>query len=158
MQYLTRVILSGLSPRSMVQSRKIGIALFLIALVAVALLAVILSRQLISSERTMQEELGLKPLHAIDDDGSVWIIEPAAAQPFAHLREGQADPGLPLMVRTEVQRQNAGEISIGLVIEGRAGERYLPGISKNGVRLPAPAFMLVNEAGRVMHADQFKYG
>ena len=158
MQYLTRVILSGLSPRSLVHSRRGRVVLVLLALAAAALLAVLAVARRNSSGRSMQEELGLRPLRATDANRSIWLIEPAAAQPFARLRERQAEPGPPLLVRTEVQRPSAQEVLIGLTIEGQAGERYLPGISKNGIRLPAPAFTLVNEAGRVIHKDQFQYG
>jgi hypothetical protein len=158
MQYLTRVILSGLSPRSLVQSQKTRIALVLLTIIVAVLLAVRAVPRLTSGGHPIQKELGLKPLRATDENGGVWVMEPAAAQPFARLREKQAKPGPPLLVRTEVQRTSAEEISIGLLLEGQAGERYLPGISRDGVRLPAPAFTVVNEAGQVIHKDQFKYG
>lgn len=158
MQYLARVILSSFLPRSIVQSRRGRIALAVAGAAVVTLLALMLVRRLDFGGPSVPEELGLRPLQATDKRGDKWVIEPAVAQPFARLRAGRIEPGPPLIVRTDVQRQGAGEVSIGLTIEGRAGERYRPDLSRNGSSLPAPEFTIVNEAGQVIHQDRFKFG
>lgn len=158
MQYLARVILSSFLPRSIGQSRRGRIALAVAGAAVVTLLALMLVRRLDFAGPSVPEELGLRPLQATDERGDKWVIEPAVAQPFARLRAGRTEPGPPLIVRTDVQRQAPGEVSVGLTIEGRAGERYRPDIGRNGAPLPAPELTIVNEAGQVIHQDKFKYG
>jgi hypothetical protein len=158
MQYLARVILSSFLPRSIVQSRSGKIILAVTGAALVAVPALILVRRLDFAGPSVAEELGIKPLRATDERGDKWVIEPAVAQPFARLRAGRAKPGPPLTVRPDVQHRGAGEVSIGLTIVGRAGEKYRPDLSRNGSPLPAPELTIINGMGKVIHKDQFKFG
>jgi len=117
-----------------------------------------LARRLDFAGPSVAEELGLKPLRATDEHGDKWVIEPAVAQPFAQLRASRIEPGPPLIIRTDVQHRGAGEVSIGLTIEGQAGEQYRPDLSKNGSPLPAPELTIMDEAGKLMHKDKFQFG
>jgi len=65
--------------------------------------------------------------------------------------------GPPLTVKTDVTTKDEG-VSIGLSIFGKAGERYNPGVQKNGERQPAPELKIVDEAGKVLATGNFAYG
>jgi hypothetical protein len=65
--------------------------------------------------------------------------------------------GPPLTVRTDVAAKDEG-VSVGLSIFGQAGERYHPGVQKNGERQPAPELKIVDEAGKVLATGNFAYG
>lgn len=158
MQYLTRAILSSFLPRSLVQSRRGKVVLAVVGVAAAVLLVLVFFRLLHSSEPSVQDELGLQPLVSTDKSGAKWVIEPTAAQPFARLRESRIELGLPLAVRIDMRRDSSDRVSVGLIIEGRAGERYSPQISRNGERLPAPEFTVVDEAGQEVFKGRFKYG
>ncbi len=158
MQYLTRAILSSFLPRSLAESRGAKVVLAVVGVAAAVLLILVFLRLLRSSRPSVQHELGLQSLVATDRRGAKWVIEPTAAQPFARLRESRIGPGLPLTLRTDMRRDSTDRVSIGLIIEGRAGERYSPQISRNGERLPAPEFTVVDEAGQAAFKGRFKYG
>ena len=65
--------------------------------------------------------------------------------------------GSPLNVKTEVE--SAGrQVSIGLSITGQSGERYNPGVMKNGSALEAPKLQIIDEAGNVLASGKFEYG
>jgi hypothetical protein len=67
--------------------------------------------------------------------------------------------GPPLVAKAEA-RQGApgGPVEIGLALEGQAGERYAPGVTKNGVRVPPPKYRILDEAGKVVAQGNFEYG
>jgi len=65
--------------------------------------------------------------------------------------------GPPLTVKTDVATKDEG-VSIGLSIFGQAGERYHPGVQKNGQRQPAPELKIVDEAGKMLATGNFAYG
>ena len=98
---------------------------------------------------SMQPSFG--PLRQVDEDGNTWGLDPAGTGRSAE----QAGP--PLVVKTDVY-PGGRAVSIGLVLEGQAGERYRPVVTKNRVRLPAPRLRIVNEAGQVIVDDSFRYG
>ena len=78
-------------------------------------------------------------------------------QSISSLKENSSKSGPPLLVRTDVQIKGR-DVSIGLVVEGQAGEKYAGGIRKNGQSLPPPFFNIVDEAGKVLASGRFKYG
>jgi hypothetical protein len=158
MRSLTSAILSSFLPRSLLESRGAKVVLTVAGAAVTVLLVVMILRLLRPSAPSVPDDLGLQPLYATDENGARWVIEPTAAQPFARLQESRAAVGLPLTVRADVRRDRADQVSVGLVIEGRAGERYSPQVSKNGRRLPAPELTLVDEAGRAVFKGKFKYG
>ena len=156
MQYLTRVILSNLLPRSTMESPRFKVALALLG--AAAILLVVILWRVSRPSPSVYDELGLSSLRATDTRGDRWTLAPMAGQPFARLRESQAEFGPPLVVRPDVRRQSAEAVSIGLTIEGRAGERYNPDIRRNDTQLPAPEFTIVNEMGNTLFKGKFEYG
>lgn len=158
MQYLTRAILSSFLPRSLAESRGAKIVLAVVGTAVAVLVVLVFFRFLHSPEPSVPNELGLQSLVATDKNGAKWVIEPAAAQPFARLRESGVEPGLPLAIRTDMRRDGSDRVSVGLTLEGRAGERYSPQVSKDGERLAAPEFTVVDEAGQTAFKGRFEYG
>jgi hypothetical protein len=65
--------------------------------------------------------------------------------------------GPPLFLRTEV-KPTGRQVSIGLSITGKSGERYNPGVMKNGKALEAPKLQIIDEAGNVLASGKFEYG
>jgi hypothetical protein len=61
-------------------------------------------------------------------------------------------------VKTDVQKVADRERSIGLILEGQAGEQYRAAVTKNGTTQSAPRLRIVNEAGQVVVEDSFRYG
>lgn len=158
MRYLTRVILSSFLPRVTIRPRRLKATLVIAGAIILIVPAAVVLRRLDGRGPAIYDELGLKPLRATDREGNKWLIEPAAGQPFARLRESQIPPGVPVIVRADVRREAPDMASIGLTLEGKAGERYNPEIKRNGVRLPAPGFAVVNEAGNTLLEGKFAYG
>ncbi len=67
--------------------------------------------------------------------------------------------GPPLTVKTEVTNyEGMPEVSIGLVLEGQAGEQYSPGATRNGSTVPAPELKILDEGGKVLLSSRFEYG
>ncbi len=67
--------------------------------------------------------------------------------------------GPPLKVTTEVQSfPGIPQIQIGLAVRGGADEGYSPGGEKNGRRMPAPNFEILDEKGQVLTSSKFEYG
>ncbi len=93
-----------------------------------------------------------QPLRQTDEKGATWVLALAGGQSLA------AQAGPPIVVKTDVRRVNKYERSIGLILQGRAGEVYRPGVTINGDRVPAPAFRIVDEAGQVLVRGNFNYG
>jgi len=91
-------------------------------------------------------------LRRTDEKGDTWVLESAGG-----LSPG-APAGPPIVVKTDAYRVSERETSIGLILQGQAGEVYRPGAAKNGARVPAPAFRIVNEAGQVIAQGNFSYG
>ena len=66
-------------------------------------------------------------------------------------------PGVPLSVKADVQG-GAQQKTIGLIIEGAAGEVYQPGVTKNGAVSPPPKFTVLDESGATIGSGSFEYG
>ena len=62
------------------------------------------------------------------------------------------------MVRTNVRKISNSQYSIGITVEGQAGEKYIGGAVKNGKREPEPEFIIVNEKARILGMGKFEYG
>ena len=104
-----------------------------------------------SPPRVSSMESPAGPLRQTDENGGTWSMDLAGTG-----RSGEP-AGPPIVVKADVYRSGR-EVSIGLVLEGRAGERYRPVVTKNGTQLPAPKLRIVNEAGQVIVDDSFQYG
>ena len=94
-------------------------------------------------------------LAASDDNGDTWTLGLKGVPPRPP--EDGTKPGAPLCVKADVNGSGRS-ISIGLIIEGQAGEVYEPGAAKNGQRRPAPKFTVLDESGTVLGSGSFEYG
>lgn len=109
-----------------------------------------------SSKMSLMEELGLGPLTK-KQDGDRWVIPLISGQPLAPIKESALKPGLPITVTPDV-RVTDKTLSIGLDAKGQAGEKYIPGVAKNGKWQEAPTFEVVDQSGKVLGSGQFEYG
>ncbi len=101
------------------------------------------------------QEIVFSSLAVKDSSGDDWHLALAGVPPQA--RDSGKKPGAPLSVKADVQGHGQS-ISIGLIIEGQAGEMYGPGAAKNGRKRPAPKFTVFDEAGTVLGSGSFEYG
>ena len=101
------------------------------------------------------QQITFSSLASTDDQGDKWTLGLAGVPPQA--RDGATGPGVPLSVKADVQGSGRS-ISIGLIIEGQAGEVYEPGAAKNGRKRPAPRFKVFDETGKVLGSGSFEYG
>ncbi|MHC4439654.1 MAG: hypothetical protein ACYS3S_20035 [Planctomycetota bacterium] len=109
------------------------------------------------SPASSRQQLGLSSLSETDENGDKWVLDLAKGQSISSLKDSAAKTGPPLLVKTNVQIKGR-DVSIGLVVEGQAGEKYVGGVQKNGQWQPPPAFAIVNEAGKTLASGRFKYG
>jgi hypothetical protein len=126
------------------------------AVVAVVVIGALL-RGIFSSPASSRQKLGLSSLSSTDENGDKWVLDLIKGQSLAGLKDSSAKPGPPLLVKTDVQISGRN-VSIGLIVEGQVGEKYAGGVQKNGQWQPAPAFNIVNEAGKILASGRFKYG
>lgn len=99
----------------------------------------------------------VKALTTQDSQGNKWVLEPIKGQPMSKFADMGSGPGEPLRVEADVQNEGR-EVSIGLVVAGKAGEKYVGGALKNNVRQPAPTFEIVDENKKVLESGAFEYG
>ena len=157
MKEIISAIISKFSNDYRESSQKTKIVL--IASVAAALVLVIgvSFRSCRVSSTSYQRQLGLSSLSVTDENGDKWVLELAKGQALSGLKSNGAKPGPPLVVKTDVQTGGL-EVSIGLVVEGQAGEKYVGGVKKNERWQPPPRFKIVDKAGKVLTTGAFKYG
>ncbi|MHC4117956.1 MAG: hypothetical protein ACYSWO_10660 [Planctomycetota bacterium] len=134
------------------QKRK-NILIVLAVLVTVVALGTLLRGFLSSSSL----RFGLASLSMADANGDKWVLEPAKGQSFSRIKGSDKEPGPPLLIKTDV-RIRRSIASIGLVVEGQAGEKYVGGARKNGRLQPPPRLAIVDEAGKTLASGAFKYG
>jgi len=132
----------------------------IIVIISIAVVSVVgigaLLRGVFSSPKTSRRQMGLSALSMTDANGDKWVLDLAKGQSASGLKDG-AKPGPPLLVKTDVQIRGRN-VSIGLIVEGQAGEKYAGGVQKNKRWQPAPGFKIVNEAGKTLTTGRFKYG
>jgi len=126
-----------------------------IAVVSVVVIGALL-RGVFSSSITPRQQMGLSALSMTDANGDKWLLDLAKGQSVSSLKDG-AKTGPPLLVKTDIQISGRN-VSIGLIVEGQAGEKYAGGVQKNKKWQPAPGFKIVNEAGKTLTTGRFKYG
>ncbi len=140
--------------------------LLLAGLLGIALLAILLFKSLVGTPPSgfqtaspqMGGQLGRQPsLARTDTSGVTWGLDPSGGALVSTEPNGPK-AGPPILVKTDVQKVAEREMSIGLVLEGQAGEQYRPVVKKNGTPLAAPRLKIVNEAGQVVGEDSFRYG
>jgi len=93
-------------------------------------------------------------LTAQDASGAKWML---SVKMGPSQTADEAKPGAPISVKADVQGQGPSK-TIGLLIEGAAGEIYQPTVVKNGAILPAPTFTVLDESGAAIGAGAFEYG
>lgn len=157
MKEIISAIISKLSDDYRESSQKTKI--ILIASVAAALIVVVgvSFRSCRSSSTSLRRQLGLSSLSVTDENGDRWVLDLAKGQSLSGLKGSGAKPGPPLVVKTDVQTEGR-EVSIGLIVEGQAGEKYAGGVKKNERWQPPPRFKIVDKAGKVLTTGAFEYG
>jgi hypothetical protein len=127
--------------------------------ICAAVVVIFLLMQLFSGPppRPTRKSLGLRSLNKKDANDDEWVLALVRGQTISKLGEIEAKPGEPLSVRPDVQAEGRG-LSIGLIVEGKAGEKYVGGAIKNGEWMPAPTFTVVSQAGKIIYNGQFEYG
>ncbi|MHC4591607.1 MAG: hypothetical protein ACYS8L_02805 [Planctomycetota bacterium] len=76
------------------------------------------------------------------------------------IREGATlslKAGPPLQIKPQVS-QDARRVRIGLLVLGRAGERYSAAARTDGKVVPAPKLRILDESGKVLDSGRFEYG
>ncbi len=92
-----------------------------------------------------------------DANGDMWSLQLLKGQSSQIVARAGVKPGPPLLVKPEVTVRGR-MLEVGVMVQGQAGEKYVPGVQKNAEWLPPPKFRLVSEAGKVLAAGQFEYG
>ena len=100
----------------------------------------------------------LSTLSITDANGLTWSLEPVRGQPISLINESGRKPGPPLVINTNTIKINEQTISIGLSVEGQAGEKYIAGVMKGRSREPQPIFRILDEKGRTLATGKFEYG
>ncbi|MGD8500269.1 MAG: hypothetical protein PVJ86_06460 [Phycisphaerales bacterium] len=128
-----------------------------ILIVSAVVVIGVLLQGLLSSSRSSRRKLGLPSLSTTDENGNKWVLDPVKGQSVSRFKDSSAKPGPPLLAKADVQTRGR-VVSIGLVVKGQAGEAYQPGIIRNGSRVPAPEFKIIDESGKVVGSGRFEYG
>ncbi len=96
-------------------------------------------------------------LSRTDANGVSWSLDSAGGAIVSTESNGPK-AGPPILALANVQRVADREFSIGLVLQGQAGEQYRPAVKKNGTPIAAPKLRILNEAGQVVTQGDFQYG
>jgi hypothetical protein len=96
-------------------------------------------------------------LSRTDANGVSWSLDSTGGG-VVSTDPGGPKAGPPILVSANVQRVADREVSIGLVLQGQAGEQYRPVVKKNGTPIAAPKLRILNEAGQVVTQGDFQYG
>ncbi len=96
-------------------------------------------------------------LSRTDANGVAWSLDSTGGAIISTEPNGPK-AGPPILVVANVQRVADREMSIGLVLQGQAGEQYRPVVKKNGTPVAAPKLRILNEAGQVVTQGDFAYG
>ena len=70
-------------------------------------------------------------LSMTDSNGDTWTLEPVRGQPLSIINENDEEPGQPLVLKTNIITVSNSIISIGMILEGKIGEKYIAGALKN---------------------------
>ena len=102
-------------------------------------------------------------LNEMDSEENIWTfssrLNTGSLRNF-EIRPGQTTSfkiGPPFIIKTDI-KQIGNRISIGLKLEGCAGEQYRFPVTKGGRQQPAPTFKILDESGEELVSGQFKYG
>lgn len=157
MKEIISAIISKFSDDYRQSSQKTKIVSIASVAAALALVIGVSFRSCRLSSTSYQRQLGFSSLSLTDENGDKWVLELAKGQSLSGLKSSGAKPGTPLVVKTDVQTERL-EVSIGLIVEGQAGEKYVGGVIKNEQLQPPPRFKIVDKDGKVLATGLFKYG
>ncbi len=96
-------------------------------------------------------------LSRTDANGVSWSLDSTGGGVVSTEPSGPK-AGPPILVLANVRRVADREVSIGLTLQGQAGEQYRPVVKKNGTPIAAPKLRILNEAGQVVTQGDFQYG
>ena len=100
---------------------------------------------------------------AAQKGGNEWIVSglgPWGKLAKINVKKDQTTvlkPGPPLNVKTNVRRSGRS-LSISPLVIGQAGEHYDVRVRTRRGSLPAPGLKIVDESGKVLVSDKFKFG
>ena len=157
MKEIISAIISKLSDDYQDASGKTKILLVVSVAAALAVVGGVSIRSCRSSSTSSRQRHGISSLSVTDENGDKWVLDLAKGLSLSVLNNSSSKPGPPLLVKTDVQTKGR-ELSIGLIVEGQAGETYAGGVKKNERWQPPPRFKVVDKAGKVLASGVFKYG
>lgn len=132
--------------------------LLLVGLLAVVLLVVVLLKSPVNKPNPVSRPwFSSASLSQTDANGVAWSLDQAGG-PIVSTEPNGPKAGPPILVKADVQKVGEREVSIGLLLEGQAGEQYRPVVKKNGSPVAAPRLRIVNETGQVVVQGDFQYG
>jgi len=130
----------------------------LLVAVPVILLAVTAGvKKLAPSKGSVGRPISLKDPQEKDEEKNRWSLSLVKGQSGNAIAASGTEPGGPYIVKTEAQAKR-GAIVVGVTLEGQAGEKYVPGVMKNGQWQQPPSFTIVSESGKVISTGRFEYG
>jgi len=130
---------------------------FIVSVAASLVVIGALFRSVLSTSTPTRQQVGLYALSVTDENGDKWVLDLAKGQSVSSLNNSSIKPGQPLLIRTDIQTTGR-DVSLGLIVEGQAGEKYAGGAQKNGRWQPPPRFKIMDEAGNTLTTGTFKYG
>ena len=155
MKQITSAIISSFF--NDLSSRKGKIILMCIATAALILIVSLFWHRGRSSS-SIQQKATLSALSLTDEFDDKWTLDLIRGQPLSRINKSNKKPGPPLLLKTNTRKISNTQFSIGLTVEGQAGEKYIGGAVKNGKREPEPQFIIVNEKARIIAGGKFEYG
>jgi hypothetical protein len=96
-------------------------------------------------------------LTATDAQGDKWAMDTLKNQDLQAILNGPVKPGQPLTLTVKFL-SDPPNLLIKPDIAGAAGERYFPGILKNGQWQEPPSVVISDRNGKLLHQGQFEYG
>jgi hypothetical protein len=96
-------------------------------------------------------------LTAKDSQGDIWRMEYLKDQDIQTILHGPVKPGQPLTLTVKFLRKQSA-LLIKPEIAGAAGEKYFPGILKNGQWQEAPKLVIKDSNDKLLHKGKFEYG
>ncbi|MBN2180800.1 MAG: hypothetical protein JW715_02710 [Sedimentisphaerales bacterium] len=137
---------------------KVLLAGFAAVLIILSGILIFQNRAQSPSSTLPQRIATLSSLSITDANGLAWSLEPVRGQPLASINQSGKKPGPPLLIKTNTINISNQTISIGLTLEGRAGEKYIAGATKGKSRQPEPIFRILDENGKTLATGKFEYG
>ncbi len=87
-----------------------------------------------------------------DDQGNIWELS-ISTSPW----KNDSKPGEPLVARADVT-VSGRTLYLGAVLEGNAGETYLPAAERNGSMQNAPSYKIYDEQEKLLGSGDFTFG